>query len=152
MPGLPKTYSQVGPVARTLELLGERWTILILQDLLKGYHRFNDLMKSVEGIASNVLSGRLKLLEENGVVERKFYNDHPPRAEYYLTKKGHELGVVAGAMAAWGARYFADETILIHTECHTPMEVVYYCIKCERRAKGSEVRLDDRLGSLRSII
>ena len=93
---MAKTYVQSGPVARALELVGERWTILILQELLRGRTRFAQLKESVGGIAPNVLSDRLKTLEDYDVVERRFYSDHPPRAEYRLTKKGHELGIVAG--------------------------------------------------------
>ena len=92
---MPKAYIQPGPVARTLELVGERWTILILQELLRGSHRFAKLKESVGGIAPNVLSDRLKVLEAYEIVERRFYSEHPPRAEYHLTKKGHELGIVA---------------------------------------------------------
>ena len=141
---MPRTYTQSGPVARTLEVIGERWTILILQDLLRGYHRFAELRKSVQGIASNVLSDRLKLLEKHGIVERRFYSDHPPRAEYHLTRKGHELGVVAGVLAAWGARHMSDTTVLVHTECSSRVRVVYYCPTCEVRVRGAGVRLVDR--------
>lgn len=141
---MPRTYTQSGPVARTLEVVGERWTILILQDLLRGYHRFADLRKSVEGIATNVLSARLKVLERHGIVERRFYSDHPPRAEYHLTSKGHELGVIAGVLATWGAKYLSDTTVLVHTECGSGVRVVYYCPACETRVRGAEVRLVDR--------
>ena len=143
---MPKAYAQVSPVARSLEVVGDRWTILILQDLLRGYHRFTDLKKSVVGIASNVLSSRLKLLEKYEVVERKFYSDHPPRAEYYLTRKGHELGVVAGALAAWGAKYLSDDTVLIHTACGSRTQVLYYCPACDEQIAGAGVRLVDSRG------
>jgi len=104
-----KQYTQTGPIARTLELVGQRWTILILQELLRGHHRFAELQEQVEGIAPNVLSDRLQALEEYEVVERKFYSDHPPRAEYHLTAKGHELGIVAGALQC-GARSICPAT------------------------------------------
>ena len=90
------------PVASTLDLVGDRWTLLIVRDLLKGDARFTDLRRSVEGITSSVLSARLKVLESEELVERRFYTDHPPRAEYLLTAKGHSLGVVVGALASWG--------------------------------------------------
>ncbi len=141
---LPKTYVQPGPVAKTLELVGERWTILVLQELLRGHHRFADLKNAVVGIAPNILSGRLKILEANDIVERRFYSEHPPRAEYCLTRKGHELGIVAGALAVWGTKYFADDVSLIHTECGSGVSVVYFCLTCEAKVKGSEVRLDTR--------
>ena len=138
---MPKTYDLLGPVARTLEVVGERWTLLILLDLLRGHHRFAELKESVQGIAPNVLSDRLKLLEAQGIVERRFYSDHPPRAEYYLTRKGHELGVVAGALAAWGARHLSDGEVLVHTDCGNRIRVVYYCPACDIQVQGAGVRL-----------
>ncbi len=141
---MSRAYAQPGPVARALELVGERWTILILQELLRGLHRFTDLKDSVNGIAPNVLSDRLKILEACGVVERRFYSDHPPRAEYHLTRKGHELGVVAGGLAVWGAKHLGDDIVLTHTECGSAVEVVYRCPTCDVRIKGAGVRLVDR--------
>ena len=138
---MPKTYSQVGPVARALELLGERWTILVLQELLRGYHRFNDLMDAVQGITSSVLSARLKVLEGHGVISRKFYTEHPPRADYHLTRKGHELGVVAGAMAVWATRHFPDPSMFVHNVCGDPIDVAYFCRHCEHEVRGAEVEL-----------
>ena len=141
---MSKSYAQAGPVAKALEVIGGRWTALILLELLRGNHRFAELRESVQGIAPNVLSDRLKHLEKHGIVERRFYSDHPPRAEYYLTRKGHELGIVAGALAAWGAKYLSDNTVLVHTECGSPMRVVYYCAGCQTQVRGAGVRLVDR--------
>lgn len=93
---MPKRYDQACPVAKSLELVGDRWTLLIVRDLLQGACRFQDFQASLKGIAPTVLSDRLKLMEEHGLVERRFYSDHPPRAEYLLTDKGRELGVVVG--------------------------------------------------------
>ena len=141
---MPKVYTQPGPIARTLELVGERWTILILQELLRGCHRFADLRTSVQGIAPNLLSDRLKVLETYGIVERRFYSDHPPRAEYHLTRKGHELGIVAGALAVWGAKYLSDDIVLVHTECGAGVRVTYHCPACRVNVKGSGVRLENQ--------
>lgn len=139
---MPRTYSQEGPIARALELVGERWTLLVLQELLKGVSRFADLENAVEGISPNVLSSRLKNLEEHGIVERKFYSAHPPRAEYLLTRKGHELGVVAGALAGWGSRHTKGEIELIHDDCGKSVEVIYQCGSCEGPVPRSRVRLE----------
>jgi len=93
------------PVARTLDVIGERWTILILRDLLlQGPRKFQDFESSLAGISPNTLSARLKTLEENGIVERRLYDEHPPRAEYLLTAKGRELGPVLKALRDWGLR------------------------------------------------
>jgi DNA-binding HxlR family transcriptional regulator len=91
------------PVARTLDLIGERWTVLILRDLfLQGPRRFQDFQDSLAGIAPNILSTRLKNLEANGVVERKTYSERPVRLEYHLTEKGRSLRPVLRAMRKWG--------------------------------------------------
>jgi DNA-binding HxlR family transcriptional regulator len=94
------------PVARTLDLIGERWTILLLRDLLlEGPRRFADFQTSLPGVAPNILSARLKALEDNGLVERVLYNERPPRVEYSLTAKGRSLGPVIKAMRDWGTRH-----------------------------------------------
>lgn len=100
------TISPKCPVARTLVVIGARWTPLILRDLLvHGARRFRDLQDSLEGIAPTILSDRLKTLEQHGIVERCFYTQHPPRAEYVLTQKGRDLGPVVRAMRNWGEKY-----------------------------------------------
>ncbi len=94
------------PVARTLDLIGARWTILLLRDLLlQGPRRFQDFQTSLPGIAPNVLSARLKSLEDSGLVRRQPYNDRPPRLEYVLTDKGKSLGPIVKAMREWGGKH-----------------------------------------------
>ena len=94
------------PVARTLDLIGERWTILLLRDLLRhGPRKFQDFEASLPGVAPNTLSARLKSLEENGLVRRELYSERPPRLEYVLTEKGKSLGPVVKAMRDWGAKH-----------------------------------------------
>jgi len=100
------TYDSQCPVARTLDIIGERWTILLLRDLLlAGPRKFQDFERSLPGISPNTLSARLKRLEEGGIVERRFYEQHPPRAEYLLTDKGRQLGPVLKALLEWGRRH-----------------------------------------------
>jgi DNA-binding HxlR family transcriptional regulator len=93
------------PVARSLDIIGDRWTLLVVRDLLRGRHRFNDLLESCEGISPNLLSARLKALGDAAIVERSFYSEHPPRAEYHLTEKGRALGPAIRAIFEWGERY-----------------------------------------------
>src|SRR4249919_4115607 len=94
------------PVARTLDLIGERWTILLLRDLLlHGPRRFVDFQASLPGVAPNTLSARLKALEDNGLVQRALYSERPPRVEYMLTDKGKSLGPVVRAMRDWGTKH-----------------------------------------------
>ena len=93
------------PVARTLDLIGERWTILLLRDLLlQGPRRFQDFQASLPGVAPNILSARLKTMEENGLLRRQLYSERPPRVEYLLTDKGKSLGPVVKAMRDWGLK------------------------------------------------
>jgi len=102
-PEISAPYDMRCPIARTLDIIGERWTILILRELLiEGPRKFQDFQQSLAGISPNTLSARLKRLEESGVVERRFYEQHPPRAEYLLTAKGRALGPVLKALLDWG--------------------------------------------------
>lgn len=94
------------PVARTLDIIGERWTIMLLRDLiLRGPRKFQDFQTAFPGISPNTLSARLKTLEGHGIVARHFYEEHPPRAEYRLTDKGRLLGPVLKALREWGTRH-----------------------------------------------
>ncbi len=132
------------PVAATLELVGDRWTLLIVRDLLRGRRRFNELRESVEGIPPAVLAARLRTLEGAGVVERRAYQDRPARYEYRLTRKGHALGVVVGALADWGQRYAEADLALVDRECGHGLSVVYHCPTCERQAPRRRVRFAGR--------
>lgn len=94
------------PVARTMDLIGERWSILILRDLLlEGPRRYQDLASSLEGISPNTLSARLRSLEASGIIKRRLYEKHPPRAIYELTPKGAELGPVLRELRTWGNKW-----------------------------------------------
>ena len=94
------------PVARTLDLIGERWTILLLRDLLlHGPRRFQDFQTSLPGVAPNTLSARLKAMEDNNLVRRVRYSERPTRLEYVLTDKGKSLGPVVKAMRDWGNKH-----------------------------------------------
>jgi DNA-binding HxlR family transcriptional regulator len=96
------------PIARSLERVGEWWSILILRDALAGMTRFDEFQKSL-GIAPNMLTRRLTALVEAGLLERHRYNEHPPRDEYRLTERGRDFRPVLLAMLAWGNRHFATE-------------------------------------------
>jgi DNA-binding HxlR family transcriptional regulator len=94
------------PVARALDIIGERWTLLLLRDLLlHGPRRFQDFQDSLPGVAPNTLSARLKAMEANGLVERHQYSDHPVRLEYRLTDRGKSLGPIMKALRDWGTKH-----------------------------------------------
>lgn len=141
---MARRYGQACPVAKSLEVIGDRWTLLLVRDLLPRPRRFQDLQRSLKGIPPNILSDRLKRMEEHRLVARRFYSDHPPRAEYELTERGRELGVVVGALAAWGARHVHRSTALVHDGCGHPVEMKYFCRRCGTRVRGSTVRIARR--------
>jgi DNA-binding HxlR family transcriptional regulator len=138
---MPKRYGQGCPVAKTLEVVGDRWTLLLVRDLLRGTRRFQDLQASLRGIAPNILSDRLKLMERRGLVVRRLYSERPPRAEYTLTPKGQGLGVVVGALASWGSRHVWRRARLVHAACGHEIKLAYHCPQCEEPVSGVTVEV-----------
>lgn len=90
------------PVACTLDILGDKWTLLVVRDLFFGKRQYGEFLESPEGIPTNILAERLKRLEQAGIVERRPYQEHPPRYDYLLTDKGRDLRDVLVAVAKWG--------------------------------------------------
>jgi DNA-binding HxlR family transcriptional regulator len=133
------------PVARTLDVVGEWWTLLIVRDALLGARRFEDFKAT--GIADNILSARLKRLVEEGVLERSRYQERPDRYEYVLTDKGRALGPVIQALRGWGRRWTSGEDrspAPVHTACgHEPV-LGYSCPSCGRPIAPDEIRLSSR--------
>lgn len=101
---MAKTYTNC-PVEYTASLIGNKWKIIILRDLLMGTKRYNELTRSVVGISAKVLTENLRDLERDGIVKRKVYPVVPPKVEYSLTSKGLELKDVLDAMKAFGMKY-----------------------------------------------
>ena len=100
------------PVEMTLQLIGNKWKVLIIRDLLTGTKRFNELMRSVTGISQKVLTSNLRDMEKAGLVSREIFPEVPPRVEYSLTETGLSLQPILDSMVAWGTAYkenFADE-------------------------------------------
>jgi len=96
------------PIAGALDLLGDRWTLLVMRDLLfYGKHRFAEFLTSPEGISTNILAERLERLERCGLVERRRYLERPPREEYHLTVRGRDLLPVLRELIRWGKRHVA---------------------------------------------
>jgi DNA-binding HxlR family transcriptional regulator len=103
---MSRKYSLKCPVARTLDVIGDRWAILILRDLFRyETRRFQDFEATLPGLTPSVLSSRLKDLESSAVIASRNYEEHPPRLEYFLTPKGRELGPILLAMKKWGEKY-----------------------------------------------
>lgn len=93
------------PVETTLLLIGDKWKVLILRDLMTGTKRFGELKKSIGSVSQKVLTSQLRDMEDKGLVSRKVYAEVPPRVEYTLTKTGYSLKPILDAMANWGAEY-----------------------------------------------
>jgi DNA-binding HxlR family transcriptional regulator len=103
---MARKYSLKCPVARALDVIGDRWALLILRDLFHfETRRFQDFGQSLPGLTPSVLSAQLKNLESSGVISSRNYEDHPPRLEYFLTPKGRKLGPALLALKEWGERY-----------------------------------------------
>jgi DNA-binding HxlR family transcriptional regulator len=115
---------QVCSIASTLELVGDRWTLLVVRDVALGLHRFDELLASL-GVASNVLTDRLKRLVAEGIFERVRYSERPERFAYHLTPKGRELGVALIALMQWGDRHLRDKPprIARRRSDHSPVSV-----------------------------
>ncbi len=95
----------VCPVEITLDIIGKKWTVLIIRDLLDGKKRFGELLHSLSGISPRTLSARLSEMEKCGVVKKKIYPVVPPKVEYTLGKRGHELRFILDQMKKWGMKY-----------------------------------------------
>jgi DNA-binding HxlR family transcriptional regulator len=113
------------PIARSLDRVGEWWSILILRDAFYGYTRFDEFQKSL-GVAPGILTRRLNALVEAGLLERRRYSEHPPREEYVLTKRGRDFRPVMLAMLQWGNTHFAPEgpsVQVVNTRTGQPVDV-----------------------------
>ena len=127
------------PIARTLDLVGEWWTLLIVRDALLGARRFDDFKAT--GIADNVLSARLKKLTEAGVLKRARYQTHPDRYEYLLTEKGHALAPVILALRSWGKRFTkgSDTSHIVHKACGGSVDLGLHCTQCDQEIERTEI-------------
>ena len=124
------TSATRSPLARAAQMVGDYWSLLLIEALLGGPRRFNDLLDAIDGIASNVLSQRLKHLERDGLVVSRPYSRRPMRSAYELSASGRELGGVLRLLAHWGSARSREAEPLRHTACGTPMEARWYCPTC----------------------
>ncbi len=133
-------------MAQTLEIIGERWTMLVLREAFLGTRRFEDFTHNI-GCARNILSDRLQKLVGNGILERRRYQDRPPRFEYRLTEKGIDLYPILVTLMHWGDRHLADERgpaiVLDHKACGHETTPELVCSHCRERvhARGMRARV-----------
>jgi DNA-binding HxlR family transcriptional regulator len=130
---LGREYDQVCSIARTLEVLGERWTLLIIRDVFDRRRRFEQIQENL-GIARNVLAGRLAWLVEQGILEKRRYQEHPPRYEYFLTERGLDLWPVMVSLLHWGDRHLAagdgPPMVIRHKACGGAVDDRRICERC----------------------
>jgi len=137
-------------IARTLAVLGERWTLLILRQSFLGVKRFDELQRTL-GIARNVLADRLQTLVGEGILERRRYQDRPPRYEYKLTPKGLDLYPVLVSLMEWGDRYNAPNgapVVLVHRTCGKETHPHFVCSECGEPLDPREVTPEPGPGAL----
>jgi DNA-binding HxlR family transcriptional regulator len=133
---------QVCSIARSLEVVGERWTLLILRDAVLGMERFEEFQDSL-GIATNVLTNRLKLLCDEGVLERVPDEQRPGRPKYVLTGKGAELGPALLVLMKWGDRHYPTPSgpprLTVHVGCGGNVGADFRCDRCGKPARPGEI-------------
>ena len=136
-------------IARTLEVVGERWTLLVIRDVFRGRRRFDQLQESL-GIATNVLSSRLDRLVDANILERVPYQEKPPRHEYRLTERGLELRTPLIALMHWGDRYLAPDgppMVTEHATCGAPVVAQLICTGCGEPVAPGELRTHHRVAA-----
>jgi DNA-binding HxlR family transcriptional regulator len=128
-------------IARTWVVIGERWTMLVLRELFRGSHRFEDIQGKLE-LGRNVLADRLQQLEADGVIERRPYQERPVRHDYHLTQKGEDLYPLLLAMLRWGNRYTVDEPPLTlrHKSCRHIVDPLVVCDSCGEELHRKDLR------------
>lgn len=133
-------------IARALDVVGEWWTLLLLRDVYRGIRRFDELQQSL-GVATNVLTARLRRLVEEGILVRRAYQERPPRYEYVLTDKGRALSPVLVGLMQWGEQYYlADGSprVLVHTTCGEVTAPYLVCSACDQPVAARELRTVER--------
>ena len=142
MESVAEQQRSVSALDGALARVGDRWSLLIVEALLDGPRRFNDLAEAVSGIAPNILTDRLRRLEREGVVVSRAYQERPPRQDYALTDDGHELAGVLRLLAAWGSSGAAAGTpvglALRHVTCGSQLEARWYCPTCARTVQDAD--------------
>ncbi len=132
-------------IAQTLNIIGDRWTLLILHELLIGQTNFNDIKNSLTGLSANLLSARLKFLEERGLVQSTLYSEHPPRYAYSLTDTGKELEHIFNAIILWGSKHLDPcYKEIVDEATGEKVEIGYFSKDTGKRIDHIQVRAIER--------
>lgn len=142
------------PIARTLDIMGEWWMLLILRDIFCGIQRFDKLLANL-GISRNVLTERLQSLVENGILEKKMYQQKPERYEYNLTDSGRELIPVLAVLMNWGNRWLPARTgesiKFVHQTCGHTVSPILVCNKCSGEITTQNLLPSDEESNLKLL-
>lgn len=128
-------------LAHAAERIGDRWALLVIGALLAGSRRFGELTQDIPGIATNVLTRRLKNLERAGLIVARPYSRRPLRVEYHLTSSGRDLADALRLLALWGGRHAGVDDARKHEACGTPLEMVWHCPTCQHDVKEHETEV-----------
>jgi DNA-binding HxlR family transcriptional regulator len=140
-------------IASTLQVIGDRWTLLVLRDAFRGVRRFDDFAADL-GIARNLLADRLGRLVEHGILAKVPYQERPVRHEYRLTAKGRDLSPALVAFMHWGDKHLAaDEppVVLVHDACGEPLDQVFVCWRCDETLTPRQIRSRPGAGHVRPV-
>lgn len=128
-------------ITAALDVIGDRWSLLVLRGVFRGLHRFSELRDDL-GIASNLLTTRLKRLVDNNILEKVQYNERPVRFEYRLTEAGRDLSPVLVSLMQWGDRYHnegREPVVLSHSTCGSPIQNINQCTACLAEVDPTEI-------------
>jgi DNA-binding HxlR family transcriptional regulator len=128
-------------IQRSLDILGDRWTILIMRDAFRGIRRFDEFRRDLD-IARPVLTDRLHRLVDAGVLAKRLYCERPPRFEYRLTEMGAALSPTLVALMRWGDDWLSDDgppTVLVHDTCGQPLDQTFVCWHCDETFSPAEI-------------
>lgn len=133
-------YDKPCNIAQTLNIIGDKWSLLIIHEMAAGRNTYAEIRKGLDGIPTNLLSARLKSLEADGLITSSLYVEHPPRYQYKLTEAGRDLQDVLNCLMLWGEKHLsACYKVLSHRECGEPVQIRYYCPQCRKVVEKSEL-------------
>jgi DNA-binding HxlR family transcriptional regulator len=142
---LPRTYdNQVCSIARALEMVGDRWTMLVIREAFMGTRRFDDYQRNL-GCARNVLTDRLNRLVEVGILRKERYQERPPRHEYRLTRQGVELWPAMMTLKTWGDKHLAPDgppMLVLHRDCGGELDERLHCTSCGAELGPADVYVE----------
>lgn len=127
-------------IAQTLNIIGDKWTLLIIRQLSIGHNTYKEILQTLDGIPSNLLSNRLKELDKDGLITSEQYNSHPPRYKYVLTDSGRDLDDVFNSIILWGEKHLQKcYKQLIHEKCKHKIGLQYFCPHCHEVVEKQDI-------------